>query len=141
VLVNLEETEKMTIENTAGAAPYRPAAIYSFDADCVEYIKSDVFCLYERIDSRLTLIKDATGNTLIGFKIKGFRNTFERLKSAHDLSDGQFVSMITAIEAIYSEIGDQLTTEPRVRAAYQAAYQLAANDNVKMDTPGFAQAA
>lgn len=131
----------MNTEPTMGAGQYRPAAIYSFDADCVEYVKGDVFCFYERIDSRLTLIKDATGNNLIGFKIKGFRNTFERLKAAHDLSDRQFVSMISALEAIYTEIGDQLTADPRVKAAYQAAYQLAANDNVKLESYGFAQAA
>lgn len=131
----------MTTDAMMSAAPYRPAAIYSYDADCVEYLKGDVFCFYERIDSRLTLIKDVTGNNLIGFKIKGFRNTFERLKAAHDLSDRQFVSMISAIEAIYSEIGEKITADPKVRAAYQAAYQLAANDNVKFESYGFAEAA
>jgi hypothetical protein len=131
----------MNTEPNMGAGPYRPSAIYSFDADCVEYLKGDVFCFYERIDSRLTLIKDATGNTLIGFKIKGFRNTFERLKIDHDLSDRQFVSMMAAIVAIYSEIGDQLTADPKIKAAYQAAYQLASNDNVKLESYGFALAA
>lgn len=120
---------------------YQSAAIYAYDADCVEYVRSDSFCLHERIDARLTLIKDATGHTLIGFKIKGFRNTFERLKSAHDLSDGQFVTLVSALEAIYTEIGDKITQDPRVKAAYQAAYELAANDNVKLSGMHLAKAA
>jgi hypothetical protein len=122
-------------------APYQRAAIYSYDADCVEYVRADVFCLYERVDSRLTLIKDVTGHNLIGFKIKGFHNTFERLKSAYDLSDRQFVSLVSALEAIYTELGEQITGHPRVRAAYQAAYELAANDNVQLNDIGFARAA
>jgi hypothetical protein len=116
---------------------YSPAAIYSYDADCVEYLRADTFCLYERIDSRLTLIKDATGHNLIGFKIKGFHSTFERLKATFELSEGQFVSLISAIEEIYTEIGEKITNDPRVRAAYQAAYQLAANDNVRLSGVSF----
>jgi hypothetical protein len=116
---------------------YSPAAIYSYDADCVEYLRADTFCLYERIDSRLTLIKDATGHTLIGFKIKGFHSTFERLKATYDLSEGQFVSLISAIEEIYTEIGEKITSDAKVKAAYQAAYQLAANDNVRLSGVNF----
>lgn len=122
----------MSTDPRPAPAPYQRAAIYAYDADCVEYVRTDAFCLYERIDGRLTLIKDATGHTLIGFKIKGFRNTFERLKSALDLSDRQFVSLVSALEAIYSEIGDKITQDPRIKAAYQAAHELAANDNVQL---------
>jgi hypothetical protein len=118
---------------------YAPAAIYSYDADCVEYVRSDSFAIYERIDARLTLVKDATGHTLIGFKIKGFRNTFERLKATFDLSDGQFVPLVSAIEAIYTEMGDRIFSDPKVKAAYHAAFQLAANDNVTLT--GFSLAA
>ncbi len=129
----------MTTHAQPELVPYTPAAIYSFDADCVEYVRSDSFAMYERIDARLTLIKDATGHNLIGFKIKGFRNTFERLKSMHDLSDGQFIPMISAIEAIYTEMADQIFADPKIKAAYHAAFQLASNDNVKL--AGFSLAA
>lgn len=118
---------------------YAPVAIYSYDADCVEYVRSDAFVIYERIDSRLTLIKDATGHNLVGFKLKGFRNTFERLKSVHDLSDGLFVPLVSAIESIYTELGDEVFSDPKIRAAYHAAFQLASNDNVKLT--GFLAAA
>jgi hypothetical protein len=49
-----------------------------------------VYCLYERVDGYLTLIKDATGHNLIGFKLKGFRNVFGHLKAALRLSDNHF---------------------------------------------------
>jgi hypothetical protein len=122
----------MTTDPRLVPTPYERAAIYSYDADCVEYVRADVFCIYERIDERLTLIKDGTGHNLIGFKIKGFRNTFERLKAAYNLSDGRFVSLVSALEEIFTEIGDKIIQDPKVRAAYQAAYELAANDNVRL---------
>jgi len=120
----------MNKTDTVAVGSYQPAAIYHSDSDCVEYIKGDGYCIYERIDSRLTLIKDATGHNLIGFKLKGFRNTFERLKTTFDLSDKQFLSLMSAIEAIYSSFGDSVFADERRVAAYKAAYQLAANDNV-----------
>jgi len=122
----------MPTEARVAPAAYERAAIYSYDSDCVEYVRADVFCLYERVDSRLTLIKDSTGHNLIGFKIKGFRNTFEKMKAVHGLSDRQFVPLISAIEAIYTEMGDAIIADPKVVAAYRAAYELAANDNVKL---------
>jgi hypothetical protein len=131
MLVKNEEN-LMSGNDAMAFKPYERAAIYSYDADCVEYVRTDSFCLYERIDSRLTLIKDATGHNLIGFKIKGFRMTFERLRAAHDLSDRQFVTLVSAFEDIYTEIGEAITGDPRVKAAYQAAYRLAANDNVTL---------
>lgn len=116
------------------AGSYTPAAIFYADSDCVEYVKEDGYNIYERIDGHLTLIKDSTGHNLIGFKLKGFRNMFERLKPSLDLSDKQFLLIITAIEAFYTEVGHTVFDEKR-RAAYKAAYQLAANDNVKLLQP------
>lgn len=136
-----ESEMKMATEPRALPAAYTRAAIYSHDSDCVEYVQKDVFCLYERIDARLTLIKDSTGHNLIGFKIKGFHGTFQHLRAAYDLSDRQYVSLVAAFEAIYTEIGEELTRDSRIRAAYQAAYQLAANDNVQLSGLGLKLAA
>lgn len=127
---NLGSIMTETVE--ALPAAYVAAAVYAFDSDCVEYIKSDVFCIHERVDSRLTLVKDATGHNLIGFKIKGFRNIFERMRVAVELSDGMFLPLVEALLQIYTEIGDELF-DGRRKAAYRAAYVLAANDNVRLD--------
>jgi len=59
--------------------PYEPVALYYVDSDCVEYVKEDTFCIYERIDGFLTLIFDETKINLIGFKLKGFKFVFYKL--------------------------------------------------------------
>jgi hypothetical protein len=70
---------------------YIPTAVYFTDSDCVEYVKEDVFCVYERVDKFLTLIFDETKLNLIGFKLKGFRCLFEKhLKPLFELHDKQF---------------------------------------------------
>ena len=55
---------------------YVPKALYLADADTVEYVRSDVPCVYRRIDGILTLALDFHTRELIGFRIKGFRNFF-----------------------------------------------------------------
>jgi hypothetical protein len=117
-------------EQAAAAGSYEPAAIYYADSDCVEYVKSDSYFRYERIDEFLTLIKDSTGHTLVGFKLKGFRNMFERLKSELELSDKQFLPLVSAIEKVYSMLGNSMFPDEKRAAAYKAAYRLAKNDNV-----------
>ncbi|MCE4224908.1 hypothetical protein HCU64_14185 [Methylobacterium sp. C25] len=112
---------------------YEPAAIFYGDSDCLEYVKADAFCVYERVDEFLTLVHDASGKQLVGFKLKGFRNRFNKLQASFALNDGQFAYVISAIENIYSELGDMLFADAHRAAAYKAAYQLAANDNVKVD--------
>jgi hypothetical protein len=120
--------------------PYQRAAIYAYDADCVEYVQEDTFVIYERVDSKLTLIRSDEG-IVVGFKLKGFRNIFERLRKSLELSEGLFVPLIMAIQELYTEIGDELVADEHRRSAYQAAYKLAANDNVKLSDVRFAKAA
>ena len=121
----------MTNTNIApSAVSYVPAAIYYHDSDCVEYVKLDGYCVYERVDAFLTLIKDATGHNLIGFKLKGFGNMFGKLKSALQLSDNHFLPLMSIIEQACTIAGDELFQDEKRKAGYQAAYRLAANDNV-----------
>lgn len=113
--------------------PYTPAAIYFRDSDCVEYVKSDSFCVYERVDGFLTLIRRPGSGELVGFKLKGFRNRIKKLAPSLVLSDKHFLHLISAIESIYTELGDQIFKDEKRKAAYKEAYQLAANDNVKLE--------
>jgi hypothetical protein len=86
---------------------YNPVAVFYWDSDCVEYIKEDAFCIYSRIDEYLTLMYDVTGHTLIGFKLKGFKNLFERyLKTTFKLNDRKFVHLVSAIESVCTSLGD-----------------------------------
>ncbi len=121
---------------------YVPTAIYFADSDCVEYVKEDAFCVYERIDEFLTLIFDQTKLTLIGFKLKGFKHFFQtHLKPAFALNDNQFLGLVTIIEAICTSVGESLFENDERAQAYKAARKLAANDNVKLHGAEFAAAA
>jgi hypothetical protein len=115
---------------------YVPRAVFFVDSDCVEYVKTDSFCIYDRVDGFLTLIFDKTGLILTGFKLKGFKHVFDKhLRSLYKLHDMQFVDLVSAIEHMFTELGDEVFAEKdgrRIRA-YKAALSLAANDNVKLD--------
>ena len=113
---------------------HEPAAVYFLDSDCVEYAKEDAFCVYDRVDSFLTLVFDSAGERLIGFKLKGFKNLFEKYIRPRLQRDIQFVELVSAIETVFTQAGDQLFSErsERVEQAYKAAMELAANDNVRL---------
>ncbi len=114
-----------------------PQAIYFLDSDCVEYVKEDALCIYQRIDNFLTLIFDETQLTLVGFKLKGFKYVFQQhLKPLFELNDEQFITMASAIEVHFTAIGNEIFArgeEARLRA-YKAALKLASNDKVKLAT-------
>ena len=124
-------TQLDTPQRTAGG--YIPAAVYFEDSDCVEYVREDNFVIYHRIDDFLTLIYDETKIIPVGFKLKGFKHVFNaHLKSLFELNDKQFLSLVAAIEAVCSEIGDELFADDERTRAYKAARKLAANDNVQL---------
>jgi hypothetical protein len=127
------EDRPMTTLAVLPTAPYQPVAVYFAESDCVEYVKEDTFCVYDRVDNFLTLIYDGTRAQLIGFKLKGFKSVFDtHLKSLYKLNDEQFVYLVSAIEAVCTTLGDKLFTDTRVEMAYKAARQLAANDDVQL---------
>jgi hypothetical protein len=128
-------------EIAMSAVPYSSAAVYYHDSDCVEYVKIDGYCVYERVDAHLTLIKDITGHNLIGFKLKGFGNMFEKLKSHLELSDNHFLALVSVIEKVCTIAGENLLNDEKRKAGYKAAYQLAANDNVLLGEAELAMAA
>jgi hypothetical protein len=120
---------------TPGSSRYEPTAIYFMDSDCVEYVKEDCLCVYERVDNFLTLILDETEYNVIGFKLKGFKCIFEKyLKPLLKLTDEQFLGLVPVLEIVFTALGNGMFSvgeEARVRA-YKAAIKLAANDNVKL---------
>jgi len=134
----------MTLANTPrhAAGGYSPAAVYFADSDCVEYVKEDNFVIYHRVDDFLTIIFDETKIIPIGFKLKGFRHVFNmHLKSLFELNDKQFLELAKAIEAVCTELGDELFADDERTRWYKAARKLAANDNVKLYGTLFQKAA
>lgn len=129
-------TDATRMEDSASLrGSYSPCAIYFVDSDCVEYVKRDEFCVYERMDEFLTLIFDETGFGLVGFKLKGFKNLFEKsLRPLFELHDMQFIDLASAIEVHCTQMGHKIFSpkDEKLRGAYKAALKLAANDNVKL---------
>jgi len=115
-------------------APYKPVALYFLESDCVEYVKQDTFCIHRRVDSFLTLIFDETKNNLIGFKLKGFKHVFDKVKPLFELNDMQFVDLVPVIQFVFTQFGNQVFSvgDEERRLAYKAAINLAANDNVRL---------
>jgi hypothetical protein len=116
---------------------YVPTALYFLDSDCVEYVKEDTLCVYDRVDEFLTLIFDETKFNLIGFKLKGFKHVFEKhLKPLFELNDSQFIDLVPAIELVFTSIGERMFADAEAgekrKRAYKAAIKLASNDNVKL---------
>jgi hypothetical protein len=104
----------------------KPSAVYFDDADCVEYVAEDTACVYERVDTFLTLINDETRHIAVGFKLKGFRNWFIRHKDEHGLSDKHFVELVKVLESVCGECGEEeYGDDTRRKLAYQAARKLA----------------
>ena len=121
---------------------YVPCAVFFADSDCVEYVKRDAFCVYDRVDEYLTLIYDDSAMNLVGFKVKGFKHIYDtQLKSLFRLNDNQFIDFVSVIERLCETIGDSLFTDASRRRAYRAARNLAANDNVRMYSADVALAA
>lgn len=114
-------------------AAYTPAAVYLQDSDCVEYTAEDTTCVYRRIDEALTLIFDETGIGLVGFKLKGFRNFFERIKDDIGLTEGHFVDLCRVLEKACLESGERHIGDARRINAYKAAEKIAERDNVQID--------
>lgn len=126
-------TQAQTSLLQLAAEGYRRAAVYFPDSDCVEYVKEDGFVIYDRVDEFLTLIYDDTKVIPVGFKLKGFKHVFDKhLKTQFKLRDEQFVELVSAIEAICTQLGEDLFTNERRANAYRVAIKLADNDNVKL---------
>jgi len=112
----------------------QPTAVYLADSDCVEYVAEDTTAVYDRVDEFLTLIFDETSIIPIGFKLKGFRNIFERIKPDLGLTDGQFVQLVAVLEGMCTALGDKAFEDVRRKQAYAAASKLA-KDVVLYDLP------
>ena len=113
--------------------PYEPKAVYFSDSDCIEYVREDTICVYDRVDKFLTLIYDETNLVLIGFKLKGIKYIFNRLSPKHNLSQDHFVEMIEILTAVCTDLGNELTADQHLASAYKAAKKLARQYEVRVE--------
>jgi hypothetical protein len=121
------------------AKEYSPTAVYYEEADSLEYLREAVPSIYRRIDPMLTMVLSLENRTIIGFKLKGFKNFYLRhltKKFGKDCPD--FIEMVDVIQEVTSTMGSTLFEE-RQRLAYEDALKMAAADNVQVtDLPRIA---
>ncbi|MCA0431981.1 MAG: hypothetical protein LCH46_01850 [Proteobacteria bacterium] len=115
----------LKIELGSLAGHYVPTAVYFQDSDCVEYVTHDALCVYDRVDSFLTVIYDEFQKTIIGFKLKGFSKAVKTVLGAKGSHD-QFLQLVKVIEQECQKLGDNMFDEKR---SYLAVQKMAANDN------------
>lgn len=108
-------------------------ATYFSDSDCIEYISRDGLAIYRRVDETLTLVFDDTRTSLIGFKLKGIRNNYEKWRQTKQvLERPAFVDMVSVLEEICCALGDALTGNAERTRAYRAAVNLAADKHAQL---------
>ncbi|MCZ7854828.1 hypothetical protein [Agrobacterium salinitolerans] len=109
---------------------YEPAAIYNEDSDSLEYLRLSMPSLYRRVDSRLTLVLSLEDRSIIGFKLKGFKNLYLRkLKSTLGARCPEFIELVDIIQEMTNTAGAALFEEQQ-KIAYSSALEMAAKDNV-----------
>lgn len=127
---------------------YHPGALYYAEADMVEYLREDVLGAYRRVDDSLTLIVDMRDKRPIGFTIKGFRNfylrsikpIYEKLGYA-ERDEKFFLSLVGILEHLVKQFGDDAEWETARRDAYKVAFELARDENAKLEDIPFSDAA
>ena len=124
--INIEPSDLQTA--------YKPVAIYLDDADCIEYVRCDVACVYRRVDGFLTLTLDMKTRELNGFRLKGFKNLFlKHLQPKYRLFDDHFIPLVTVIEEAVCLIGDEVTRDPERQSAYREVKKMAHDDRVAIE--------
>lgn len=125
------------------SAEFKAGAFYYDCADFVEYIAEDDITVAERIDEYLTLLWDSSRLDVIGFRIKGFKHLFNtHLKPLYDLSDRDFLPMITVVQAVIQRIGEELTSQDNRKRAYKKVIKLTKDSNIQICSfPDFSEAA
>lgn len=98
------------------ASPFVPCARYYEAMDYLLYLEEDVAHRADRVDSFLTLLWHPTDDRVIGVKLKGFRFLFGRIKEilsplGVELSNQQFLPLMTAIEAAATTVGTSMLAE------------------------------
>ena len=114
------------------AGAYTPVAVYFHDSDCVEYVKEDTLCVYDRIDSFLTLITDENQKSVIGFKLKGFSKAVKQAVGK-GAPEGQFLELIRVIESVCTSLGEEIFKDQDTQQAYATAKKIAVDENLFLD--------
>lgn len=123
---------------------FKKKACYYSSMDHIEYLAVDAITVSDRVDDFLTVVWDKNFDHIVGFKLKGFKAAFERIKPLKLLNDENFNPIIAVLEHVFTQVGDEIFSgmdeqDERVHA-YQDVKKFIIEENVDIDE-GFAQAA
>lgn len=117
---------------------YAPTALYFQDADSIEYTRVDAPCIHRRIDAILTLILEMDTREPVGFKVKGFKYFYMRIRNKCEGELGQeFIDLTRVLSEAFSMLGDSIFEQSRKkeRMAYEEAIDIATRDAVTIRNP------
>lgn len=127
------------------ATNFAPHAAYFEALDCIEYVNKDCTIIAERIDELLTLFRKNGTQEYVGFKIKGFRNYFEKtLKGMYALTEEDFVRLTSVMEAICRDKAETVLSgsmPEKTKSAYKIAYDMAHLEAVNLSNFDLREAA
>jgi hypothetical protein len=115
---------------------FSPHAAYYEALDCIEYVNKDCTVIAERIDEVLTLLRKNGTQEYVGFKIKGFRNYFEKnLKQMYrHLNEKDFMTLTNVMEPIFQERAPELMSSKKhtAKSAYRIVYEMIDNNAIEL---------
>jgi hypothetical protein len=118
---------------------YEPTAIYYEDSDSLEYLRVSAPAVYRRIDPMLTLVLSLNDRSIVGFKLKGFKNFYIRhVQNKFGTRSPAFIELVDLLQEVTSTLGNEVFEE-RQKNAYASALEMAAEDKVHVrDLPQLA---
>ncbi|BCH62872.1 hypothetical protein RvVAT039_00880 [Agrobacterium vitis] len=116
--------------NLLSVGDYQPTAVYYEESDSLEYLRVSSPAVYRRIDAVLTLVLSLEDRSIIGFKIKGFKNFYIRhVKEKLGKNCPDFIELVDLMQDVTTAFASQIFEE-RQRNAYHSALEMAAQDKV-----------
>lgn len=108
------------------------SAFYESKMDYIEYVSVDDVTVSERVDELLTLILSADDRKVVGFRLKGLRWIFNKVRIALELDEEHFVPLTTLLTALVSDAGSDFVSNQNRLLGYKRAFQLAKADHVSI---------
>ena len=117
---------------------FEPIAFYNPEMDYLMYINEDCSYRADRISRALTVLwHPYEEKKLIGFKLKGFRLMFNRVKDTSAISEDQFPDIMQWLTLAIYRSAEEIIAEhekQRLREISALARQLAGNYRIKPET-------
>ncbi|WP_444891991.1 hypothetical protein ACJJIE_13260 [Microbulbifer sp. TRSA001] len=94
--------------DTQASENFVKKACYYSSMDHIEYLSRDTITISDRIDEFLTVIWDRRYEHIIGFKLKGFKAAFEKVKLLKKFKGDEFNPLIQILELFITETAEDI---------------------------------